>query len=238
MPRNGENMSSHITTGQLRHLLDLDENGPGLGAELNAFIRQVTSGGLAGKSSDPRIIQAKKLWDLGFGRELKYGKFDDYLATIPAIPASLLADSPGFPLLTLVDPRLGHVESCRVPGLKFAEYGYDDTTLEPCDKRHTIPTTAPYWVRAHDGKPNVNRKPSDCRAECTGKSFAGTAEVGIAIYVQHGKRGHFMDLPGVVHHGARGYCAFIVAWDGEPELYARRDDGADPSCGTVIFVRE
>lgn len=225
------------------HALDrlLQERGEtdGIRPHITEMIRRLTDGNKLVKAgpNDPRVSQAKKLWDLGFGRELKYSKFDDYLATIPAIPASLLANNPEFPLLVLVDPRLGYVVSCRLAGLKFAEYGYGDKALKPCDKHHTIPTTAPYWIRAHDGTPNLGRKPSECLAECTGKRFAGTADVGIAIYVQHGKYNHSMDLPGSVHRGG-SCCACLGVWRDGPELCVSRDVTAGPRFGSVVFVRE
>ncbi len=232
---------SHVTAKQIRHFLELDEHGDGYGEEFNAFIRQITSGGIAktgkvAKAVDIRRKQAKKYWDRGFGRKFK--NFAAYLVTIPEVPASLLADNPEFPLLVLVDPRLGHVESCRLAGLKYVEYGNDDDTLVPCDNRHAMPTDAPYWVRAHDGLPNLNRKPADCLAECTGRRYAGTADIGIAIYVQYGKRQHFMDLPGSVHRHDRADCAYLDVWVDGPELRSYGDGYASPGYGSVVFVRE
>ena len=226
---------AHITTGQLSELLSLDLNGFGLRNELQELIRRVTSGGIAGKSDDIRIIQAKKLWDLGYGRELGIDSFDAYLVVIPSVPASLIAENPEFPLLVLVDPRLGYTKSCRLAVLKFSEYGNTDETLVPFDARHTMPIT-PYWVRAHDGSPNLNRKPSDIRKGLVGSQLVGTADVGIAIWIQLGKREHVMDLPGSVRSGARGCCAYVGVWGVEPKLHSGRDDGADPRCGTVVFV--
>lgn len=228
---------AHITPKQIRVLLELDLDGTGLRRELQAFIRQVTSGGVAGKSDDPRVIQAKILWDLGFGRELKIDSFDSYLATIPEIPTSLLAHNPELPLLVLVDPRLRYVKSCRLAGLKYEEYGWTDETLVPVDDRHALASDTPYWVRAHDGSPNLNRRPSDCRAECSGRRYAGTADVGIAIWIQYGPRNHVMDLPGSVHAALRGSCAYVSPF-GDPRLLASRDGDAHPECGTVVFVRE
>ena len=37
-------------------------------------------------TDDARTIQAKVLWDAGFGKELWYKTFEEYLATIPEIP--------------------------------------------------------------------------------------------------------------------------------------------------------
>lgn len=229
---------AHITTAQVSELLSLDLHGPGLRNELQELIRRVTSGGIAGKSDDVRTAQAKKLWDAGFGTALKIDSFSAYLATIPSVPASLVADNPTFPLLILVDPRLGHVKSARLVGLKFAEYGNTDEALVPFDARHTMPTDTPYWVRAHDGAVNKNRRPSDVRASLTGNQLAGTADVGIAIWIQMGKRSHVMDLPGSVHASDRGYCAYLGVWHGGPGLSSVRGVDAFPGYGSVVFFRE
>lgn len=229
---------AHITTAQVSELLSLDLRGPGLRNELQELIRRVTSGGIAGKSDDVRTAQAKKLWDAGFGTALKIDSFNAYLATIPSVPASLVADNPTFPLLILVDPRLGHVKSARLVGLKFAEYGNTDETLVPFDARHGMSANAPYWVRTHDGSPNLNKKPSDVRASLTGNQLAGTADVGIAIWLQLGKRNHIMDLPGSVRASGRGFCAYLDVWSDGPELSSGGDDGASPGFGSVVFFRE
>lgn len=222
---------------ELRNLekLSIAAGGPGFKSEVQALIARLTTAGATARKADPRIAQAKKLWRKGWGRELGFKKFELYLATIPEIPASLLADNPTFPLLVLVDPRLGHVKSARLAGLKFEEYGNTDKTLEPFDARHTMPTT-PYWVRAHDGSPNLNRKPSDIRKGLVGNQLAGTADVGIAIWIQHGKRNHVMDLPGSVYVSGRGRCACLDVWDDVAELGAGRSDGAVPRYGSVVFV--
>ena len=210
---------------------------PGIGREVEELISRLENGGVGKSAGDPRIAQAKKLWDLGFGRELKMNSFHAYFATIPEIPKSLVADNPVLPLLVLVDPRLGHTRSCRLDGLRFAEYGWDDTSLVPFDDRHVMPS-APYWVRAHDGSPNLGKKPSDCRAKCTGKLYAGTADVGIAIWIQHGKCNHVMDLPGSVHISNRESCACLGVWRGGLELGASRHDVTNTLFGSVVFVRE
>ncbi|MCI0479515.1 hypothetical protein L0Y59_03140, partial [Candidatus Uhrbacteria bacterium] len=98
-------MGKHISTGQIRELLDIDRARGGIGPEFQELISRLTSGGVGMKNDDPRAVQAKVLWDKGFGRESGCRSFQDYLATIPEIPPELVDDDPRFPLLVLVDDR-------------------------------------------------------------------------------------------------------------------------------------
>lgn len=211
----------------------------GLRLELQAFIARFTDGGVNVKSDDPRVLQAKVLFDKGLGGNLS---FEDYLATIPEIPSTLLADDPNFPLLRLVDPRLGLEKTCELFGITFKEFGYSDADAVAFDARHEIPAT-PFWVRAHDGRKNRNRRPDVCRDECKDKIFAMTAMVAIMTWVQDPsifkENEHILDCPGSVHRGTRGDCAYLSVWDGEVKLGLYRDAGLpDPFCGAGGFRRE
>ncbi len=74
----------------------------GIGSEVEELIRRLEMGGV-----NQWRIQAKRLWDRGFGRDpsVKAKNFKAYLAGILQIPASLLADDPELPLLSLADPE-------------------------------------------------------------------------------------------------------------------------------------
>ena len=233
---------SHISAKQIRHLLDLDQGGPGLGAELQAFFRQVTSGGVAGKSGDPRVIQAKRLWDRGFGCELELESFDAYLATIPQIPEGLLGDDPELPLLSLADPRLALTKACRLIGIPHEELGYSDGVVVPFSDRYADPKK-PFWLRHDDGRPNKDRRPDHCRDKLTGDTLTGTALVGIMAYLHHPEivveGEHVIDLPGSVHRGSRAVCAYLKVWDGRVRLHVSRSAGiAGPDYGSLCFRRK
>lgn len=138
----------------------------------------------------------------------------------------------------IVDPRLGLTKTCKLLGIKFEEYGYDDDTFVPYDERYAeLLTNKPYLVWATDGSSNLNRKPSDCRAKCTGERLAGTADVLIAIFAQRGELKHIMDGPGSVHRDDREGCAFLGRWCDVLGLFAGRNGDASPRCGAVVFVR-
>jgi hypothetical protein len=194
------------------------------------------------ESDDPRLVQAKRLWDKGWGRELGFETFDDYLATIPEIPDFLAADDPELPLLFLADPRLGLTRSCQLLGVRYTEFGYNDESAEPWDARHCDPVE-PFWFRCHNGRPNRNRKPVDCWAECRGNRLAGTAIVGLMAYIHKPdivKEGEWViDLPGSVFRRTRDYCACLRVWDGRAKLGLLRDARvARPHCGSLVFRRE
>lgn len=190
-------------------------------------------------TQDIRQTQAKRLYDLGFGKN--YKSFEDYLATIPEIPQSLVGEDETYPLLTLDDPRLLRTERCKLAGVKYEEYGYNDETFVPFDARHETPA-GPYWFRAHNGRKNRGRKPSDCRQELTGNLLAGTADVLLALFIHHKnvvKQGeHVMDGPGSVSRGVHRSCSYLVVWGGGPRLRDYWHDNANPSYGSVVFRRE
>jgi len=239
-------MSNLFNTG---HVAKLDEiqsarlrrGMSGIGLEIEELIRRLESGGVAGKSADIRETQAKRLWDLGYGRELNIPTFETYLATIPEVPASLLADDPELPLLTLDDPRLPLTVRARLAGVRHAELGYNDGDLVPFDERHKTPA-GPYWFRAHNGRSIRNKKPSDCRKACTGKLLSGTADVLIALFTHHKdvakEDEHIMDGPGSVRREDRACCSYLEVWDGGPRLYGDLVDDAYPRCGSVVFRRD
>ena len=219
---------SHITTAQINHLLGLDLKGPGYGAEFNAFIRQVTSGGVASKMTNPREAMAKRLWDRGFGRDPAVNAKNSkaYLAGIPEISAGLLADDSELPLLSLCDPRPGLLRSCKLLGIQFEELGYNDNSVEPFDDRFATPTT-PFWFRHDNGRLNRKRRPDHCRDELAGDIQTGSAMEGIYAYAHHPniiKEGeHIIDLPGSVHRDVRGGCAYLCMWGGSGEAQREQE---------------
>ncbi len=164
---------------------------------------------------------------------------EDLLPQIPEIPVSILQPRGELNLLTLVPFHLGNVQLAKAAGLKHEEYGYSDETFVPVDNaRYDFSKMGWRWVLAHDGSQNLNRKPIDYLAECTGNRYAGVDKVGIAIHLIHGARKHVMHLPASVRAVARGHCAYVDPFD-EPKLGASGGAGiAHPEYGTVFFVWE
>ncbi|MFA4845003.1 MAG: hypothetical protein WC654_00385 [Patescibacteria group bacterium] len=234
-----------LTTGQIGQLIEIDRaRQGGIGSEVQELIMRFTSGGVAGKLTDPRWAQAKRLWDRGFGRDeaVNVKTFKAYLASIPQISASLIADDPDLPLLSLCDPRPGLVRSCKLIGIHHEELGYKEGDAVPFDDRYIDPTV-PFWFRHDDGRRNHKRRPDHCRDELTGDILSGTAIVGAFSYLHHPeivKEGeHVADLPGSVRRGDRAGCAYLRVWGGQVGLDVSRNSViADPSYGALRFRRK
>jgi hypothetical protein len=191
---------------------------PGLRTEIQALIMRLQSGGVGTKSDDPRITQAKRLWDKGFGEKL-----DSFLASIPEIPETLKPHDERFPLLVLVVARLGITKSCRLAGLKYngATPPFED--FDPKKAR----TAQVYWMRCQDGRRNRGKSVKACRDSFAKDELGLTTMEGVALYVQNPEviREHYLDLPSSVSDVGPGGSACLGYWGGEPELYwARRDD--------------
>lgn len=199
--------------------------------------RLFDTGGVAGKSDDQRVVQAKRLWDLGVGRGLGFKSFEDYLASIPEIGAALLKDDPEFPLLVLVEPRVGLKKLCDLGGIAFD--GNDDT-FAAYDDRHSE-FTQPSWIRVQDGRQNRNRSVRDCRKSFGERELGLTALQGVCAYLQHPQvlsevsqdGAHVMDFPGSVPRGRRVLAAYLRLCFGRPELRWNWDDSALPEFGSA-----
>jgi hypothetical protein len=245
----GENpMRNGDLADAIGQVLACEKSHGALGARIQEIIARLTSGGIEGKTDDVRVQQAKRLWDKGMGRtrfgsKADYKSFEGYLATIPEIPAGLLPHDPEFPLLVLVDPRLGLAKSCKRFNIKFEELGYSDADVASCDDRHATPSQ-PHWVRVHDGRKNHNRAPNDYRKDYTeDEVYAMTAMVAIHAFVQYPgiiEAGvHILGCHGSVHAENRDHCAYLEAWFGFVRLYVNGSTEVGyPGYGSGGFRRE
>lgn len=211
----------------------------GIGPEVEELIRRLEMGGV-----NQWRIQAKRLWDRGFGLDpsIQAKNFKVYLQGIPRIPASLLVEDSNLPLLSLADPRPGLLRSCKLLGIQHEELGYKDGDAVPFEDRFVMPTQ-PFWFRHDDGRKNRNRRPDHCRDELTGDIQAGTAMEGIFVYAHHPdivkENEHILDLPGTVHHSSRADCACLRVWGGQVELDLNwSSDIASPGYGTLRLRRK
>jgi hypothetical protein len=216
-------MGKHITTGQLGELIAIDKKKDGIGEHVQELIRRLTSGGVAGKSDDIRVAQAKRYWDLGVGRELDFPSFKAYLASIPEIPEALKAADASYPNLVLVETRIGLKRLCDLGNIAFEG---NDETFVAYDDRHAE-FTQPTWIRIQDGRKNRNRSVKDCRKTFAIDELGLTALQGVCSYLQHStvvtdlnlSDGHVMDLSGSVPRDDRGCAAYLIAHEGRAVLY-------------------
>ena len=216
-------MARHITTGQVKRLLEIDSEGLGIGEEVQELILRVTSGGVAKLADDLRIIQAKRYWDMRVGLVLGRKSFKYYLADIPIIPDALRAGDQRFPYLVLVEPRIGLAMLCQFGNVIFDG---NDHTLMPLDECHAD-ASQPIWIRIQDGRKNRNRRPSDCRQAFAKDEFGLTALQGICAYLQDpavvtdlnkDSGGHAMDLVGSVYRGSHVGSACLWVENGQARL--------------------
>jgi hypothetical protein len=228
---------THFSTGQLRELLQIDAAGNGIHDELQALIRRLTSGGVSGKFTDIRKVQAKRFWDLGVGSALNLPSFDAYLATIPEIPAELLADDGAYPLIVLVESRIGLKRLC---DLGNVEFDGDDDTFVACSDKY-VEFANPTWIRIQDGRKNRNRSALECRRSFAKHECGLTALQGVCAYLQHPSvlsdfncdGGHGLDLSGSVVRRNRGWIADFRLTSGGARI-ARNPEGAmHPKFGTA-----
>ena len=176
-----------------------------------------------------REQQARKLFDK-FGEVLGCSTFDAYVdghgdsfAPVPQIPQfpAMQVRLFGRDSVCLVDRRIvkkvGLKEYCRLAGLVYT--GEDDT-LEAFDIKR-VKDADIYWMMFQDGYRNRNRKPAHCR-ETFAPFEVGMSEIeGVSVYVQNPEVivDHYLDLPGSVPRGNRGYYACLGVVDGGPKLY-------------------
>jgi len=213
---------------------------PGIGPELEELIARLTKGGVAKLipskdiNIDPWfsevIRQVQVLWDKGFGREQGIKDLDSYLSTIPEIPNALRADDERFPLLILVDGRVGITAACRLAGLKYAG---DDDTLKPYDAAKA--RRGIRWMRCQDGRRNRNRSVQNCRQSFAPSEVGLDAIEGVAIYVQRPEviQDNFMDLPNSVDAESRDDVTFLGIGEYGPKLYCLWNDGASSGHGSA-----
>lgn len=220
---------AHLSTRQIKQLIEIDQAGKGIKDEVQALIARLTSGGVGVKTDDPREAQAKRLYDKGLFSKVE--SFQDFLATIPEIPEALKAASDRFPELVLVDTRMPVSKICELLGIDFP--GNDETYVDFDPK--TAKTDNVYWIRAQDGKRNSGKSVRTCRESFTEDEVGLSVYEGLALFVQSpkGLKGRVMDLPGSVHRGLRGSAACLGWFDERPGLVWSHDDGESPRYGSA-----
>lgn len=226
-------MGKKMTLGQLDQLREIDRASDGIGDEIQELIRRLTSGGVAGKSDDPRVVQAKRFWDIGVGRELGKMSFEEYLKDIPEIPEELAKADKEFPILVLVEPRVGLKRLCDLGGITFD--GDDQTFVANDEKQAEF--AKPTWIRIQDGRKNRNKTVDACRSGFHEAERGLTALQGVSAYLQHKnivqENEHVMDLPGSVRREHRDGAAYLKVWRGRPELGWGWDGYAHPQYGSA-----
>lgn len=210
-----ELVMAHLSTRQIKQLLEIDHAGKGIKDEVQALIARLTSGGVGVKTDDPREAQAKRLYDKGFGLGLSFEKYLEHIPTIPDFSNNPRSYFDRFPELVLVDARPSICKICSLLGIEFSG---DNETLVDFEPRRTSDKI--YWIRAQDGRKNNGQSVRTCRESFGGLEVGLTVYEGLALFVQNSKsfKGRYMDLPGSVHSDDCGLAACLGWDDGRPEL--------------------
>ena len=166
-------------------------------------------------TSDLRYVQATRYWKLGIGRELGIDLFEKYLAAIPPVPADIFLSDKNFPMVVLVEPRVGLARLCKLGDIRF--FDGDDETFEPFDARHAE-FVQPTWIRAQSGWRNRNLAIATCRSTFKACELGLSALQGVCMYLQQENvvleateedGGHLADLPGSLHCRERDRAPFL-----------------------------
>ncbi len=194
----------------------------------------------------PEVVQARKLYDLGFGDVLGCTTFAAYLGGTDALQG--VSQIPTFEREVLVsfgDPaawflvdgrvigRIGLVEYCRRFGIRYT--GTEDDF--PIERRSGI-----YWMLAQDGAVNCGKRSVD-----TIDRVADGAEVplnlveGLAIHALHPEivHRHAMIFRGTRFNRYRApVCAGLSVDGHSPELGGFRHVDAHPRVGIATRANE
>lgn len=154
---------------------------------------------------DLRTTQSWRLYSAGWGHELGYPSFQDYLATIPLVPDWSAEWRTHFDRTILVDARLPLTKMCKI--LRVDILGDDETFVDFAPEKAK---KGVYWIRCQDGRKNHNRSVRECWREFAPDEVGLSAAEGLCLFLQ--ERGvledHFLVLPGSVLR-RRGLNAFL-----------------------------
>lgn len=225
--RRERELNTRLVADLLRADLQNREQGkPGLGTEVRALIDAAEAGTSILERADPRLPQARVLWDAGWGTELGYKTFGDYLNSIELVPPSLEEFDPMFPYLILVDGRVTTSVACRLLGI--APRGNDRTpNLKPLHIKGDV-----YWIRCQDGSRFIGKTVEEAEgAFVTGEAGLNALE-GLALVAQVPQllRDRYIDLPATAHDGFEQSSACLGVWYGQTELRWRWKDLLDHRC--------
>jgi len=223
-------MGKFLTTGQIRELIDIDRANGGIRDELQELIVRLTAGGEDAKTDDPRVVQAKVLWNKGFGRELGFDLFQSYLATVPEIPDNLQLDDERFPLLVLVDGRVSISKACNFTDLAYLGHDWLFRPHAPDMAKSGI-----RWMRCQCGWKNRGMSVRTCRESFAKDEVGLDAIEGVALYAQYPEvvNGHHADLPNAVTIDFDGMVATLTGRCHAQELRCTCISDAFPGLGSA-----
>lgn len=227
-----------LDTGLIAELIhaDLERVSRGkesLGASVRALIDASDMNALTLPLAWQRLIQARLLWERGFGNVLSLNDFRTYLEGIPAIPDVLLAEDAAYPYLILVDARVSAAKAASL--LTVSPKGNEQTPHMP-DLQHT---SHAYWMRCNTGDRFAGHSVHTAETTFAENEQGLSAQEALALFAQHPEvlADRYLDLAASRHEGFENSAGCLGRWDEKTELRWRWRDHADPRCFTVTRKR-
>lgn len=229
-----ENESDSLTPALLAELIHTEERRkqagfPGIYSDIRYAIDVLNSGESLTENGNQKTVQARNLYEAGWGKALGFSDFESYLKTIPPVPDSLQNSSDEFPLLILVDARVAVTNACQLLGvvLKGNHQTHQMAALRT--------TGQVYWIRCQAGEKNLGISTSEAITHFAYNEQGLNEIEGLSLMAQHPSLmgQHYIDLPQSSHEGFEGNSACLGLWSKTPGLRWRWDDHADKRCGVA-----
>lgn len=223
-----------LDTTLIAELIHADEDRrahglPSLGADVRLVIDAAAANESVSLTVNPRLAQARVLWDAGFGKEVGVSSFTEYLSNIPSVPDELKHESSVYPHLILVDARVAASVACRLLGVQ--PKGNDATAKMP----HLNEKGNVYWIRCQDGGRHLGRSVKEAESKFEAGEQGLSAVEGLALVAQMPEllKSQYLDLASSIHEGFENSTACLGTWNGNAELRWRWRDHEDPRCQTA-----
>lgn len=234
---NKKNLYAHdapLTTDMLSELISVDKHirelgRAGIEKEIQYVVDELETGGSLLSHGNPRIIQARRLWDIGFGKALGYTDFKSYLETIPSAPRETQISPEKFPELVLVDSRLEPQHICLLLGIVKHGWRMGGMTA-PVVKERPV-----YWIFCQNGERYLGKSVRNAK-NLFEDGEVGLNEIeGLALTTQtpYILEDHYIDLPKTEHEFMENQVACLGTWGKTLGLRWRWNDYEDPRCGTA-----
>lgn len=230
-PARATSSSPEITTGLVAELIQADlsrraEGKLGLGTDVRLLLDAASADEPILQTAGARFVQARVLWDKGFGTSLGFVSFKEYVASIPPVPVAFMQENEAYPYLILVDARVSVQEASA--HLAVGIRGNEQTAaLKELSEKGEV-----YWVRVNDGEKLRGQSVKEAEASF-GLSAAGLSMVeGLALLAQQPEtvNGRYLDLTRSLHDGFENSTACLGVWDEKQEIRFRWRDHADARC--------
>lgn len=202
---------------------------PSLGTDVRLVIDAAAANESISLAVNPRLAQARALWDAGFGMEVGAKTFAEYLQGIPSVPDELKHENSAFPHLILVDARVAASAACRLLGVQ--PKGNDMTA----QMKHLNEKGSVYWIRCQDGGRHLGRSVKEAESKFEAGEQGLSAIEGLALVAQMPEllTSQYLDLANSTHEGFENSTACLGTWSGNAELRWRWRDHEDPRCQTA-----